>query len=565
VSVKIPSEKENEGRDRKVFVEDVVKQCLHTREDRIATYRNLKQYYLYGREQSADPADNIFGTVNKIWSHLDQVVSFLYAQDTTRFSIELSRSVPEEELLKVPALNEAINDHWHSSNTDIRYGDSLLWSLVYGSMFIKPRWNHDHIVADILEPHNVGVWREDYCGLDNQDAVVHCYKIPQPQLRRALVTAQYKNVDEILEQAIPTAVENESSVGPMERVVTTSTAMPAVTGQINTPIGPRMTYAPKIAVPMVQMYEAYIYDDDIGDYRVFTVAKPFLPIYDREMERMFLPKQMPLIQVCPFPIHDFFFGMSLVERLISLQMMRNVRWDQIQHMLEMQASPSSFGVGQFGSADEIQDALDTPGGLVLGQTGDEMARLEVKVPEDIFAEVNFIDAQFNEVDGTTPIMSGKGEEGVRSEGHASQLLRVGASRAKRRALIVEDSLEELATLYLRILQKYSDAKYRADPQGEAKEGLIFVAKQFTEEFMVKVDAHSNSPLFMQDLVQLAFELFKAHAIDRETLIDMLPVQMKDLLKMRLKTKIEPAEARAAAAQEKLARETGKVSELRGKK
>ena len=59
---------------------------------------------------------------------------------------------------------------------------------------------------------------------------------------------------------------------------------------------------------------------------------------------------------------------------------------------------------------------------------------------------------------------------------------------------------------------------------------------------VKVDAHSNSPVFSENMTDMAELLFKAKAIDRETFIEMLPVPMKDLLKQRLKTKIEPAEA-----------------------
>jgi len=64
-------------------------------------------------------------------------------------------------------------------------------------------------------------------------------------------------------------------------------------------------------------------------------------------------------------------------------------------------------------------------------------------------------------------------------------------------------------------------------------------------------------LFMQDLTQMAFALFKAKAIDRAELIDMLPVPMKDLLKHKLKTKIEPQEARAAQQERQLELETGK--------
>jgi hypothetical protein len=315
---------------------------------------------------------------------------------------------------------------------------------------------------------------------------------------------------------------------------------------------------------MVRMHELYVHDDEIKDYRVFTIANPFVLVYDRPMGKMYLPNEMPIVQLCPYPVHDYFFGLSLTERLIGLQMMRNTRWDQVQHMMEMQARPSSFGTGQYGTVDELQDALDSPNGLVLGEQGATMEKQVVTIPDDLFAEISYIDSQFDETDGTTPIMSGKGEQGVRSEGHASQLLRVGSSRAKRRALVVEDSLEELATMYLKILQKYSDAKYRAESAG-SEPGLIFVAAQFTDDFMVKVDAHSNSPLFMQDLTQMAQLLFKAKAIDREELIEMLAVPMKDLLKLKLKTKIEPAEARQAQ-QERAAEAAGqKVTKLAGRK
>jgi hypothetical protein len=49
-----------------------------------------------------------------------------------------------------------------------------------------------------------------------------------------------------------------------------------------------------------------------------------------------------------------------------------------------------------------------------------------------------------------------------------------------------------------------------------------------------VDAHSNSPIFTEDLRQLAFNLFKAKAIDTESLLDLLEPPMKQLLKDKLK-------------------------------
>jgi hypothetical protein len=125
-------------------------------------------------------------------------------------------------------------------------------------------------------------------------------------------------------------------------------------------------------------------------------------------------------------------------------------------------------------------------------------------------------------------LQGRGEQGVRSSGHASQLARLGSSRAKKRALIIEDSLEKLATLYLKCMQAYNSTHFTDI------NGLPFIAEQFTGDFVVKVDAHSNSPIFTEDQRTLAFNLFKAGVIDKESLLDMLDPPMKQLLKDRLK-------------------------------
>ena len=68
----------------------------------------------------------------------------------------------------------------------------------------------------------------------------------------------------------------------------------------------------------------------------------------------------------------------------------------------------------------------------------------------------------------------------------------------------------------------------------------FIAEQFTQDFVVKVDAHSNSPIFMEDMRELAFNLYKAQVIDKESLLDLLEPPMKQLLKDRLK-KMEAAQ------------------------
>ena len=104
-----------------------------------------------------------------------------------------------------------------------------------------------------------------------------------------------------------------------------------------------------------------------------------------------------------------------------------------------------------------------------------------------------------------------------------------------------DLLEKVATQYLKLMQVYDPTHFKDT------EGVPFVAEQFTKDYTVKVDAHSNSPIFTEDLRQLAFNLFKAQAIDRESLLDLLEPPMKQELKDRLK-KMEQKQAAAAAQQ-----------------
>jgi hypothetical protein len=76
------------------------------------------------------------------------------------------------------------------------------------------------------------------------------------------------------------------------------------------------------------------------------------------------------------------------------------------------------------------------------------------------------------------------------------------------------------------------------------DGNKFVPSQFTPDFVVKVDAHSNSPIFMEDSRELAFSLFNAGAISKGRLIELMEPPMKELLLDDIKQQ----EMAAAAAQ-----------------
>ena len=108
-----------------------------------------------------------------------------------------------------------------------------------------------------------------------------------------------------------------------------------------------------------------------------------------------------------------------------------------------------------------------------------------------FCDIDRLDAMFDDTSGINNVMQGQGEHGVRSSGHASQLARLGSSRVKKRAMIIEDCLEKLATLTLQIKQRYTTRSHRAeDRDGSAASRSSLLIH---ERLCCKGRGHSNSP------------------------------------------------------------------------
>ena len=90
---------------REYFYSDLVDKCSVSIQERTGTYDSLRSYYLFGAGLDAPPA-----YYNKIYPHIDQLSSFLYSAETTRFTIALGASVNSHEQTKIPSLTGALND-----------------------------------------------------------------------------------------------------------------------------------------------------------------------------------------------------------------------------------------------------------------------------------------------------------------------------------------------------------------------------------------------------------------------------------------------------------------------
>ncbi len=521
--MRIPSKAE----DREFFYLDLMQKCMVSRDARRSDYASLRSWFLFGSGPEDSPAH-----YNKIYSHIDQLTSFLYSAETTRFSINLGASARPYLTRYIPALTQKLHDEWNNSNADQVFDSALSWSLVFNSAFIKLVVNRGSIHPYFCDPGNIGVLREDIPYTDRQEALCHTYYITKSELYARLYA--HPKRDSIIsrvgaQQHQPTHIPNGVDRIVMSQVNST------IAGNLNMDLYGFNRMKAEVAEDTVEMMDLYVWDDEENDYQIVTRAEPDVIIYDRPNGEMFLKGEMPFVQVCPSPQYDYYWGQSEVQKLVYLQQMRNKRMQEILDLLSKQVNPPTSLMGFTGILDEKNFALNRAGGLLsTDMPNAKVERLAPTIPQDLYAQLKEIDAMFEEASGISNVLSGRGEQGVRSAGHASQLARLGSSRAKKRALVVEDSLEKLATLYLKLIQVY-EPETLLDTEGNK-----FIPEQFTKDYVVKVDAHSNSPIFMEDARSLAFNLFKAQAIDKESLIELLDPPMKQMLKERLKKMEEKA-------------------------
>jgi len=519
--------------DREAFYNDLVNKCSVSIEDRGGEYDSLRSYYLFGAGIDAPPA-----YYNKIYPHIDQLSSFLYSAETTRFSLTLGASISPSYQAMIPALTGGLNDEWLNSNADQVFAQALNWALCYNSTFIKlipKKGMHPYMV----DPRLMGVLREDTPYTDRQEALVQIYYITASELYARLYS--HPNKDEIFKRIQIGQSEQSKVPDGIQRLILSATD-PTMYGNVNLNIAGMQTYKPRVMEETIKMTELWVWNDDTEDYQCVTIADPNVVIYDRPGASMFLKGELPFVQICPTPQYDYYWGISEVGRLVFLHDMRNKRMAEILDLLSKQVAPPTALIGFTGLLDEKNFALNRAAGLLTTDMPNaKVEQMAPSIPNDLFREIDQIDKMFEEASGIVNVLQGRGESGVRSAGHASQLARLGSSRAKKRALIVEDALEKMATLYLKCMRVYSDRTY-TDLNDQK-----FIADQFTDDFVVKVDAHSNSPIFTEDLRALAFALADRGAITKERLIDILEPPMKQQLKEDLK-KMQAAQQAAQMMQ-----------------
>jgi hypothetical protein len=535
--------------DRQHFYAELVRNCASTRTNRFNFNQALRNYYLFGSQDAKG------APYNKLGSVIEQLVSFIYAADSTKFSLKLGTMADPEDPYKAVELSRELVEQWRSSKTHLLFGVGIRWSLVYGLMLMKTQWAGRHVRSYLVEPHQFGVLREDIMDLKDQEAFTHHYTTTKSELmaslrdnpRKASIEAQIaKGGSGDVPANFAEGLQRLMVGGPVTGIpgsLALGGGMTSVEGGMAGK-GPPYDYAPRVDVELLDMCDLYVWSDEEEDYQLVTQCSPGVVIYDRLASEVGHIRGEPPFSTIrsSYNLYDYFWGDSYLAKLSWLQDWRTKRTLEVSSLLSKQANPPISAIGIGGIQEEKMSTFRAAGGFFSSPTPNgKMEFHPPQLPNDLFVEINAIDGMFEDSAGLGHILQGKGEAGVRSRGQADLMARLGSARPKERAMAIEECAEDIARLILLTTQEHSDQRFQVAIPGRP-EPLTFTAEQFTKDYEVKVDGHSASPIFTEDLKHDAVTLFEAHAITREKLLDMFDPPNLQALKEDLKV-IEANEAK----------------------
>lgn len=557
------------------FARELIDACSTSLVDRIQRGAIYRSVFLTGDENGSPQ------TFNKTLPHVEKMSSNIYSPADLRFSITPPEEAGPEERAKASRAAKELNSQIRSSDTDLNLAEAFDWALIKGKTFIKLLWDPSKKQLDshLLQPEFMGVYREDVTTLDKQEAFFQStYMIPQQfarliagrdderELWRKVQTyitpskdGEGPDRDTMLKQVILGGVNPYQAAGQ-------SNASSSSRGIVNWLSGPAPTWSPKTLAGLIRFDELWVWDSDRDDWTTIQIVGNDCVIEGKTVQRNIfsvdptnpasvsdddnpLKGHHPFLEICPHPIANYFWGLSEIAPVGLAQKTLNARVDGINKILRKQEDPPMFVRGS--SQNEIAiNRLRKPGGWMTDPNPNaEVKSLPPEIPAGLYDSMHEAAGIFSEMADETPVMQGRGESGVRAQGHAETLVRMASPRLKRRALRGEKQVARVGGLAFLILQAKDPRKLKtyipeeeagiqaspppsdplAQPPAPKMKPIEFILKDIDDDARVSVDSHSSSPVFANDARELVFALARLGAISQERLIELTHPPMEDEL------------------------------------
>jgi hypothetical protein len=450
---------------------------------------------------------------------------------------------------------------------------AVTWALVKGKSYIKLLWGGKKFNPFVIQPELMGVLRPDLNELDeDMEAFFQSLYVTPDQLKR--IVQGRSDEREILRKAKSYISTSQSESDPqaanqLKQIIlggvypykSSSSGQPTTSrGVVNWMESPAPTFSPEVLRNLLRIDELWVWNDKERDWTTIQIigddcvlmgkdrhfnafADPaWAEIESRNPDDKYNPLagKHPFVAFCPNELEGYHWGRSEILNVGLLQKSINSRIDGTNKMLRKQEDPPRMFSGAQSVNQTAYSKLNKPGGFLSdGNPNAKIQDLKQEIPDTWWTSLHEFERMYDDMAGFSPVMQGRGEGSVRSQGHAETLVKTSSPRFKDRALAVERNVEALGGLALDILQAHVPEKLYAwvpESQGgiETKiapenpaslppaptmKEIEFLYSHLPENCKVTVDAHSASPAFSGEARALLFDLLKAGAISKEQLVE----------------------------------------------
>lgn len=538
------------------------------RQQRGANFRNL---YLTG-SATGQPQ-----TYKKTYAYIQTLQAMLYSPIELRFSLAPYGLAGPRERAMGRAGAAVVLDYVRGGSVDTTIEDAVEWGLVKGKTFVQLEWSRNGIEPYMVQPETMGVLREDLPTLDRQDAFVHSTWLTK--VRFADLIRTHPRYAELMRKASAyisgPGGDNRPDQGSTTRQVVIGGQLypyrPQGTpgagqgrGLVDWLSGPAPEMEAQTVADLIRLDELWVWDRDRDDWTTIQIVGNDCIIEGELTHRNIFAEAAnsaaslkktgrkadannplaglhPFVEICPNPLPDYFWGWSEMMNVATIQMQINNRVDGINRLLRLQEDPPTAFSGSSSSAQQLRAKLRRPGGYhVENSPTFKVEKLAPEMPPGLWQSLHELEAMFDTMGGMVPVTQGQGEAGVRAQGHAETLVRMGSTRFRDRALGIERDVQAVGAKVLALLRAHCPDQFAFfvhegdvgpfkgmeldpliyEPPAPKMVALPYQMHHIGDRFKMTVDGHSSSPLFSHEARQLAFDLNTRGATDKKGLLDM---------------------------------------------
>lgn len=526
------------------FTLEIIEQCRVSQGMRASLYRTLNTIAETGR------SDGNKALINYMQNHLQRTADHLFSPVELKFALDFDSVRPAADIERGAVAAKTLTRTWERQDIDFTFGNGVRESLKYGACILK-QWVEEHAKeklsfnSKLVMPWQFGVYREDETSLDKQQAMCETSLLTMPEVWRRIY--HLPKAQDFYKRIAAHARRGESADDPasyFHQVLSTSqlntsgldSARPLPGGILSIGGGdPITSMGPIIAPETVQFHELWVQDET--DYTTIQLIEPDIiiaPLFKKA--NLLVPGQHPYTLIQPNQVTNWIWGRSELIDLIEPQNLLATWCDDLRRLFGLQVDKILAFAGDNTITDEVYAQFRT-GGYTNLTPGSSVQDLTPKIPPEALPLLNFMIQIINTLGSFPEIMQGKGEAGVRAGVHANTLLKTASPTLRKRALLVERQCEAAADLTLTIREaKDPNPLWVNADNMEAVEQTKFLLTDLPDDWRVKVDSHSSSPIFSDENQQLIMGGLRMGYLDAEYAIDNLPYPNKEAAKVGYKKK-----------------------------